>query len=35
MIAEIIKNFDIFLISESKIDSNFPNMQFRINGYKL
>ena len=35
MIAETITNFDIFLISESKIDSIFPNMQFKINGYKL
>ena len=35
MIAETITNFDIFLISESKIDSTFPNMQFKINGYKL
>ena len=32
MIAETITNFDIFLISESKIDSTFPNMQFKING---
>ena len=30
-----ITNFDIFLISESKIDSTFPNMQFKINVYKL
>ena len=35
MIAETITNFDIFLISESKIDSTFPNIQFKINGYKL
>ena len=35
MIAETITNFDIFLISESKIDSTFPNMQFKINGYKV
>ena len=35
MIAETITNFDVFLISESKIDSTFPNMQFKINGYKL
>ena len=27
-------NFDIFLISESKIDSTFP-LQCKINGYKL
>ena len=31
MIAETITNFDVFLISESKIDSTFPNMQFKIN----
>ena len=35
MIAETITNFDIFLILESKIDSTFSNMQFKINGYKL
>ena len=35
MIAETITNFDIFLIPESKIDSTFPNIQFKINGYKL
>ena len=35
MIAETITNFDIFLISESKTDSTFPNTQFKINGYKL
>ena len=34
MIAETIANFDILLISESKIDSTFPNMQFKINVYK-
>ena len=28
-------NFDIFLISEPKIDSTFHNMQFKIDGYKL
>ena len=36
MIAETITNFDVFLISESKIDSTFPNMQFKINkNYKM
>ena len=35
MIAETITNFDIFVISESKIDSSFPNAQFKINKYKL
>ena len=32
MIAEIIKDFDIFLISELKLDSTFPNAQFKIIG---
>ena len=31
MIAEAITNFDVFLISESKVDSTLPNMQFKIN----
>ena len=35
MIAETIKNVDIFLMSELKIESTFPNMQFKTNGYKL
>ena len=35
MIAETIKYVDIFLISELKIESTFPNMQFKTNGYKL
>ena len=35
MVAETITSFHIVLISESKIDSTFPNMQFKINGYKL
>ena len=30
MVAETITNFDTFLILESKIDSTFPNMQFKI-----
>ena len=34
MIAETITNFDILLISESKTYSSFPNMHFKINGYK-
>ena len=33
--ADIISNFSIFLISESKLDSSFPNSQFKINGYKI
>ena len=35
MNAETTTNFHIFLIPESKINSTFPNMQFKINGYKL
>ena len=35
MIAEIIKDFDIFLISESKLDSTFPNAQFKITSFKI
>ena len=36
MIAEIIKDFDIFLISEKvKLDSTFPNAQFKIAGFKI
>ena len=34
-IQELIKStFDIFLISETKIDDSFPNAQFKIEGYK-
>ena len=34
-IEELIKRtFDIFLISETKIDDLFPNAQFKIEGYK-
>ena len=29
MIAKIIKDFNIFLISESKLDSMFPNAKFK------
>ena len=35
MIAETITYFDIFLMSESKIDSTLSNMQFKINRYRL
>ena len=28
-------SFDIFSISESKIYQTFPNIHFKINGYKL
>ena len=34
MIAKTITNFDIFLISESRTYSSFPNVQFKINRYK-
>ena len=27
--------FDIFLVSESKLDDSFPNSQFSLNGYKM
>ena len=33
-VEDIIKLFDVFLVSESKLDHTFPNNQFRINGYK-
>ena len=32
MFAEFIESFNIFLISESKLDDTFPNYQFNING---
>ena len=35
IIAEIIKDFDIFVISESKLDSIFPNAKLKITGIKL
>ena len=35
MFAEFIENFNIFLISESKLDDTFPNRQFHINGFKI
>ena len=28
------ENFDIFLVSESKLDSSFPDTQFSISGYR-
>ena len=34
-IEDIIKLFDVFLVSESKLDHTFPSNQFRINGYKI
>ena len=27
--------FDIFLISDTKVDNSFPNSQFSINGYTM
>ena len=30
----IRKTFDIFLISETKIEDSFPNAQFKTEGYK-
>ena len=35
MIAKIMKDFDIFLISESNLHSTFPNAQFKITGFKI
>ena len=32
---EIIEVFDIFLVSESKLDNSFPPNLFKINGYKI
>ena len=35
-VQEIIQNiFDIFLVSETKIDSSFPNQQFCIPEYRI
>ena len=34
-VEDIIKLFDVFLVSESKLDHTFPSNQFRINGYKV
>ena len=34
-LGEIIKDFDIFLISESKLDFTFPNEQFKISDFKI
>ena len=31
----ISPNFDIFLVSETKLDESFPNNQFCINGYRI
>ena len=32
---DLIRDFDIFLISESKLDDTFPNNQFKIDHYKM
>ena len=32
---DLIRDFDIFLISESKLDDTFPNKQFKIDHYKI
>ena len=32
---EIIQVFDIFLVSESKLDNTFPTNLFKINGHKI
>ena len=34
-IEDIIKLFDVFLVSESKLDHAFPSNKFRINHYKI
>ena len=31
----ISPNFDIFLVSETKLDESFPNNQFSISGYGM
>ena len=32
-VEDIIKLFDVILVSESNLDHTFPSNQFRINGY--
>ena len=34
-VEDIIKLFDVFLVSESKLDHTFLSNQFRMNGYKI
>ena len=34
-VEDVIKLFDMFLVSESKLDHTFPSNQFRISGYKI
>ena len=31
----IYNEFDIFLVSETKTDSSFPNSQYRLTGYEM
>ena len=31
----ISPNFDVFLVSETKLDESFPNNQFSITGYRM
>ena len=35
MMADITSSFSIFLISEWKLNSSFPNLPFNTNGYKI
>ena len=35
MCAGFMEHFNVFLISESKLDDTFPDKQFRINGFKI
>ena len=35
MEAEIIQDFNIFLISEPKLDSIFPKAKFQVTGFKI
>ena len=35
MTADVMSSFSVFLISESKLDSSFPNSQFKIYGYEI
>ena len=33
MIPDVVRNLDILLITETKIDSSFPKAQFEIDGF--
>ena len=33
LVSALMKNIDILMISETKIDSSFPTAQFSIDGY--